>query len=68
MGSGCLIRREFGAGLEIVPGLEPLWSSCPREAAVSHPPKGAGPGWAPSLTRCPGAGVVFALPAAFDSP
>lgn len=37
MGFSCLIRREFGAELEIVPGLEPLWSSCPREAAVTHP-------------------------------
>lgn len=36
MGSSSLIRRELGAGLEIVPGLEPLCSSCPREAAVSQ--------------------------------
>lgn len=60
IGSSCLIRPEFDAALEIVLGLEPWLSSCPREAAVSHSPKGAG-----SIPEpCPGTAVVISLPAA----
>lgn len=58
MGSSCLIRREFGAELEIVLG----WSSCPREAAVTHPKVlGSIP---EALPRCR---VVFALPTAHSA-